>query len=129
MQLFYLDTENENSNFESEILGKDFDSGIFEKSDDSINIAYLNPLFQIKKVRTKNAERVIIGNLNITSLPSKFEQLKALKYVDVLVLTKTKLDNSFPKTEFLVDGFSEPYRYDRNREGGRIIFTFVKIFK
>ena len=129
MQLFYLDTENENSNFESEILGKDFDSGIFEKSDDSINIAYLNPLFQIKKVRTKNAERVIIGNLNITSLPSKFEQLKALKYVDVLVLTKTKLDNSFPKTEFLVDGFSEPYRYDRNRKGGRIIFTFVKIFK
>ena len=129
MQLFYLDTENENSSFESEILGKDFDSGIFEKSDDSINIAYLNPLFQIKKVRTKNAERVIIGNLNITSLPSKFEQLKALKYVDVLVLTKTKLDNSFPKTEFLVDGFSEPYRYDRNRKGGRIIFTFVKIFK
>ena len=129
MQLFYLDTENENSNFEREILGKDFDSGIFENSDDSINIAYLNPLFQIKKVRTKNAERVIIGNLNITSLPSKFEQLKALKYVDVLVLTKTKLDNSFPKTEFLVDGFSEPYRYDRNRKGGRIIFTFVKIFK
>ena len=80
-------------------------------------------------MRTKNAERVIIGNLNITSLPSKFEQLKALKYVDVLVLTKTKLDNSFPKTEFLVDGFSEPYRYDRNRKGGRIIFTFVKIFK
>ena len=129
MQLFYLDTENENSNFEREILGKDFDSGIFENSDDSINIAYLNPLFQIKKVRTKNAERVIIGNLNITSLPSKFEQLKALKYVDALVLTKTKLDNSFPKTEFLVDGFSEPYRYDRNRKGGRIIFTFVKIFK
>ena len=123
MQHFYLDTEKENSDFHREILGKDFDLGIFENSDDSINIAHLNPLFQIKKLRTKNPERVIIGNLNINSLPNKFEQLKdtVLKYVDVLVLTETKLDDSFPKAQFLVDGFSEPYRYDRNRKGGGIM--------
>ena len=70
---FYLDTEKENSDFHREILVKDFDLGIFENSDDSINISYLNPLFQIKKMRTKNPERVIIGNLNINSLTNKFE--------------------------------------------------------
>ena len=90
MQNFYLDTEKENSDFEREILVKDFDLGIFENSGDSISIAYLNPLFQFKKLRTRNPERVVIGNLNINSLPNKFEQLKdtVLKYVDVLVLTQ-----------------------------------------
>ena len=89
MQHVYLDTEKENSDSHREILGKDFDLGIFENSDDSINIAHLNPLCQIKKLRTKSPERFIIGNLNINSLPNKFEQLKdtVLKYVDVLVLT------------------------------------------
>lgn len=34
---------------------------------------------------------VMIGNLNINSLPSKFAQLKEfiLKYVDILVITET----------------------------------------
>ena len=76
MQHFYSDTEKENSDFHREILRKDFDFGIFENSDDSINIAHLNPLSQIKKLRTKNLERSIIGNLNINYLPNKFEQLK-----------------------------------------------------
>ena len=123
MQHFYLDTEKEKSDFHKEILGKDFDLGIFENSDDSINIAHLNPLFQMKKLRTKNPERVINGNLKINSLPNKFEQLRdtVFKYLDVLVLTETKLDDSFPKAQFLVDGFSEPYRYDRNRKAGGIM--------
>ena len=99
MQHFYLDTEKENSDFHWEILGEDFDLSIFENSDDSLNIAHLS------------------------LLPSKFEQLKdtVLLYVDVLVLTETKLDDSFPKVQFLVDRFSEPYRYDRNRKGGGIM--------
>ena len=41
--------------------------------------------------------------------------------MDVLVLTKTKFDDSFPKAQFLVDRFSEPYRYDRNTKGGGIM--------
>ena len=100
-----------------------FDLGTFENYDDSINIAHLNPLCQIKTLRKKKPEKVILGNLNINSLPNKFEQLKetVLKYVDVLVLTETKLDDSFPQAQFLVEGFSEPYRYDRNRKGGGVM--------
>ena len=51
-----------------EIFGKDFHLDIFENSDDSINIAHLNPLCEIRKLRTKNLERVTTGNLNLNSL-------------------------------------------------------------
>ena len=110
---------------------KNFDAGNLRSNNDSINLAHLNPLCQIRKLRIKNSEKVIIGNLNINSLPKKFDQLKetVLKYVDVLVLTETKVDDSFPNVQFLVDGFSEPYRYDRNRNGGGIYYTFVIIFQ
>ena len=44
-----------------------------------------------------------------------------LKYVDVLVITETKLDDTFLTSQFLVTGFSVPYRLDRNRTGGGIM--------
>ena len=31
------------------------------------------------------------------------------------------LDDSFPKSQFLVDGFSEPFRIDTNRSGGGVM--------
>ena len=78
---------------------------------------------QLKNIRLKNTNRVIIGNLNINSFSSKFAQLQeiVLKYVDILILTETKLDDSFPTSQFMVDGFSKPYRQDRNRNGGGIM--------
>ena len=114
MQHNYLASKKENSEFHIQNL-KNFDAGNLRSNNDSINLVHLNPLCQIRKLRIKNSEKVVIGNLNINSLPNKFNQLKetVLKYVDVLVLTETKLDHSFPKVQFLVDGFSEPYRYDR----------------
>ena len=57
------------------------------------------------------------------SLPNKFDQLReiVLKYVDNLVVTETKLDDTFLTSQFLVTGFSVPYRLDRNRNGGGIM--------
>ena len=72
---------------------------------------------------------MIIGNLNINSLANKFEQLKILIQgnVDILVVTETKLDSTFPTAQFLIDGYSKPYRWDRNRYGGGVIFMLRKI--
>ena len=67
---------------------------------------------------------VIIGNINTSSLRNKFEQVKELvmNHIDVLVIIETKLDNSFPTSQFLVKGFAEPFRLERNRnEGGVMI--------
>ena len=74
-------------------------------------------------IRLSNVNRVIIGNLNINSLTSKFDQLKeiVLKYIDILVITETKLDDTFPNAQFLVPGFSKPFRLDRNRNGGGVM--------
>ena len=41
--------------------------------------------------------------------------------MDTLVLMETKLDDSFPNSQLSVDGFSEPFRIDRNRSGGGVM--------
>ena len=48
-----------------------------------------------------------------------------LKYVDVLVVTETKLDDTFLTSQFLVTGFPVHYRLDRNRNGGGVMI-FVR---
>ena len=42
------------------------------------------------------------GNLNINSLVAKFDELKtiAIKKIDILSITETKLDQPFPETYF-----------------------------
>ena len=64
--------------------------------------------------------RIIIGHLNINSLRTKFEQLKNIK-IDILVITETKIDNSFPTSQFYIEGYSKPFRLDRNATGGGVI--------
>ena len=44
-----------------------------DKSDGSINEASLNPLLEINNLRLKNVNKVIIGNININSLPNKLD--------------------------------------------------------
>ena len=82
-----------------------------------------NLLFEIKKLRIRNPNEIIIGNLNINSLPNKFEQLKdtVMQHIDVFVLTETKLDDTFPTTQFLVNGFSETTDLTEIERGGGVI--------
>ena len=102
-----------------------------QASNKSINKTSPNLLFEIKKLNIRNPNKIIIGNLNINSLPNKFEQLKGIviQYIDILVITETILDDTFPTAQFLVNGFSDPYRLDRNRNGGGVLISFVKIFR
>ena len=102
--------------------------GVKAKFSNEINIDdFLNPLCTIKKLRLSNVNRVVIDNLNINSVPNKFNQLEelVLKHVDIFMLTETKLDDSFPNSQFSVDGFSEPFKIDRNRSGGGVM-TYVR---
>ena len=38
------------------------------------------------------------------------------------MLSETKIDDSFPKGQFLIKGFDDPFRIDRNVNGGGILF-------
>ena len=67
--------------------------------------------------------KVIFAHLNINSIRNKFEELisQVKGTVDVLMISETKIDDSFPIANFLIDGFSQPYRIDRNSSGGGIM--------
>ena len=73
-----------------------------------------NSSHSFPKLRLKNVNKVIIGNSNINSFPAKFNQVKEviLKNVDVLVITETKLDDTFPLGRFYVEGFTVSYRFE-----------------
>ena len=43
------------------------------------------------------------------------------KYVDILLLAETKLDDSFRTAQFSLNGFCKPYRLDRGSDGGGIL--------
>ena len=77
----------------------------------------------LSEIRKSSKDKLIIGNLNLNSLPHKFDQLKLMIQgkIDILVITETKLDDSFPSSQFHIEGFTKPYRYDRNRNGGGVL--------
>ena len=40
---------------------------------------------------------------------------------DILVIAETKIDSTFPTSQFMIEGFMKPFRYDRNRNGGGLL--------
>ena len=79
----------------------------------------------MKKYRLKNSNKdiYIIGHININSPRNKFELVAEMVQdeVDLLMISETKLDSSFPNAQFYMKSYSKPYRLDRNGKGGGII--------
>ena len=51
-----------------------------------------------------------------------------LKYIDILVVTETKLGETFFESLFLMHLFSRPYRLNRNKNGGASIISIRDTF-
>ena len=81
----------------------------------------------INKLRIENINRVIIAHLNINSLRNKFDMLADImaEKIDILCISETKLNESFPSSNFTIRGYSPPYRRDRTDCGGGIMI-FVR---
>ena len=47
--------------------------------------------------------------------------------IDVLLVSEIKIDDSFPNGIFLIDGFSTPYRLDRDSEAKPIEGFFIEL--
>ena len=76
----------------------------------------------INNVRICNPKKIIIGHLNINSIRNKIDELKEIiRGIDIFAVTESKLDDSFPISQFNVDGFREPFRKDRSIHGGGIL--------
>ena len=77
----------------------------------------------MENIRRKNINRLIFAQLNINSLRNKFESLQHIinKNVDVLLISETKIDSSFPSVQFHLEGYATLYRLDRNATGNDIL--------
>ena len=77
----------------------------------------------LKSLRKDNLNKVIFVHLNINSIRNKFELLseQSKGNLDVLMISETKIDDSFPVGQFLIEGFWTPHRLDRNSKGGGIL--------
>ena len=66
---------------------------------------------------------LIIAYLNINSIRNKIDFLRPMisESIDVLILAETKLDNTFPASQFVIEGFMKPFRYDRNQNGDGLL--------
>ena len=60
----------------------------------------------LKSIRIRNLNKIVIGHLNINSLRNKFDFLvtQVKEYIDILMMSEKKLDESFPIGQFLIDG-------------------------
>ena len=69
----------------------------------------------LKKIKIHSPDKLILGHLNINSVRNKFEALTYIidNNIDLLLISETKLDDSFPTAQFQTRGFSVPYRYDK----------------
>ena len=91
----------------------------------SITCQFLEDNFKdtLKKLRIKNLNRVIISQININSIRNKIELLSeaVLGNIDILMVSETKIDMSFPTSQFVIQGFAAPFRLDRTNTGGGIL--------
>ena len=78
---------------------------------------------ELRSLRFKNLNELIIEHLDINSLRNKFELLthQIKDSIDILMISETKLDESFPTSQFFMKGFSSPHCLDRNCSGDGIL--------
>ena len=78
-------------------------------------------------LRRSNLNRIILAHLNINSIPNKFNLLSEVvsSNVDIIMISETKIDETFPARQFYIDGYTPPYRLDRNCNGGGLMI-FVR---
>ena len=81
----------------------------------------------LDRVRIENPARIIFGQININSIRNKFDLLMNIikNEIDILMISETKIDSSFPISQFTMTGYSIPFRIDRTSHGGGILL-FVR---
>ena len=76
----------------------------------------------VMKTRKTYGKITIIGYLNINSLRTKIVCLKEILHkapIDILCIDQTKLDETFPDAQFILENYQfPPFRRDRNKKGG-----------
>ena len=72
---------------------------------------------RLKRIKAQSSDKLSLGHLNMNLIRNKYEALKFIIEHKI----ETTLDDSFPTAQFLIKGFSAPYRFDRNSKGGGLL--------
>ena len=77
----------------------------------------------LNEIPKKNPNRIIIAHLNINSIRSKFEILKEVigNKIDIVLRSEAKLDDTFPLSQFILEGFTPPNKLERTEHGGGLM--------
>ena len=94
-------------------------------SEDICDLSEIGPLC---KKKFKNPK---IGYLNINTLQNKIVDLKLIaKDIDFtfLAIAETKLNDSYPSAQFIIDGYYDPkeFRRDRPYNSGGGLILYIK---
>ena len=83
----------------------------------------LSDLTTLNDIRVKNPNKMILCHSNINSIRNKIDILVSLVrgMVDIMLISESKIDDSFPSNQFLIPGFSTSYRKDRDGKGGGLL--------
>ena len=88
------------------------------------NLSEETGLQQLQEDRLKHRKNPLIGYLNINSLRNKITDLRVIMKtlsLDYLILRETKIDESFPTSQFNIEGYEIRVRRDRDKYGGGLI--------
>ena len=82
----------------------------------------------LQNLRKKNPNRIIISHLNINSIRNKIEMISdiIIGNIDIMLFSETKIDESFPSSQFFISGLSPPFRSDRSIYGGGLLLYVRK---
>ena len=122
-----VDSRNsvEKSSYEHiDLSSNNTNESFLSESSDTLN----DDLIELSKQRLKYPKNLTIGNLNINSVRNKFSSLQqtVLNKTDILLLSETKIDDSFPNSQFYAEGF-QMYRillYVNENLPGKIINSY-----
>ena len=81
---------------------------------------------KIRDLKNKNPNNICCSYLNINSIRNKFNNFSDMidQNIDIICLAETKIDSSYPKSNFHMPGYSSPFRLDVNdRSGGLLVYV------
>ena len=90
--------------------------------------SYCNWYKDIKDVKLKYPTNVTCAYLNINTIGNKFDRLIGMleKNIDILCIAETKLDSSYPTSQFFIPGYASPFRLDgpkvKEASGGLLVY-------
>ena len=81
----------------------------------------------LQNLRIETSGNFLIGHFKINSIRNKVDMLSYMtgNKIDILMISESKLNDTFPPSQFVIDSFTEPFRLDCTRNRGGILL-YVK---